>query len=139
MAPCILVPGPFTDKPNTFTTKLHQGASLIHGDVIQTTLPLPLKVIVPIVAGESQVALLLTKPHEFIKLGHLLCNPGRDRVEALQAPAYIVIQAVGDSVLSLKRHGVSSSKSYGRLLCRPIDPMDMAYCTVSVRRPRLIQ
>ncbi len=69
------------------------------------------------VTGEPQVALPLAKPHEFLELGHLLCGPGRDRVEALQASAYIVIQAVGDSVLSLKCHGVSPSKSYGRLIC----------------------
>jgi hypothetical protein len=78
----VLVPCPFADKTNTLTTKFFQGATLIHRDVVEAALSLSLKVIVAIVTSETQVALPLTKPQEFLELENLLCIPCWDRMEA---------------------------------------------------------
>ena len=89
-------------------------------------MPLSLSVIIAVVASEPQIALPLAKPHQFLKLGHLRCSPSLYGMEALQAPAHIVVQAVCDSVLGLKYHEVLSFVDYGCLIALQIDPLDAA-------------
>ena len=102
VATSILVPCAFADETNALPTEFLQGTPLIQRDVVETALPFSLKVIVAVVAGEPKITLPLAKPKELRKHGHLLCSPGRDRMEALQALTHIVIQAVCELVLSLK-------------------------------------
>ena len=81
-----------------------QSRPLINGAVAEAALPIYLKVIVPIVVGEPQVAMALAKQRQFLELGHLYCSPGRDGVATLKAHAPIFIPSVRGLLLRLKRH-----------------------------------